>query len=197
MATMIDPLYSTIAIMLTGLEEIILRTTISHRDTWFQSKFQNNEHETYEEQAFRLYCMETMWANSISCSMVCEATAIMSRFSAVYLLQPHRFVFMIGFPQATLSTIEYFNVILEIVSEIVVDLIACYAEIKQNIRVSGVFGSIMSSWTYFHMLGALMTGCLFSLLILTHVPNLLSVKMRYLCALAVSTKYILNTPNSV
>ena len=75
-------------------------------------------------------------------------------------------------------------------SEIVVDLIACYAEIKQNIRVSGVFGSIMSSWTYFHMLGALMTGCLFSLLILTHVPNLLFCEdALFVCSCSVDEIY--------
>ena len=127
MMSMRSTYMSTIAIIISGLEEIILRVTITQRDKFCQSyilgggdRHASDAGKTSEKRQQARSVQNYIWGTSISLAMIFEVTAICTRFSAVHLLKPHRSIFMLGFDGAEESetAMMTFNFALEIVSEL-------------------------------------------------------------------------------
>ena len=192
-SAMKSPASTTAAIMLTGIEEIALRTTIKKRDRMFQSSLgigkstnvQNEKNTDLLAQA-----REHLWIDAIGMSMISETVAIFSRFAGIALLQPHKSIFVLGFPSDT-DPMLLFNFALEVVSEFTVDIVACYSEILHGINVDRFFISHMRiGMQYMHILAVTITGFLLGLCCVTNVPNfILCTDPNDICSCAVNKHF--------
>jgi len=148
---------TTIAVILTGLEEVLLRTTIAHRDDayrkYMMKKFRKR---TPREKMIQ----NVVWMTSINNQMIAEMIAIVSRVSVVVLLSKFENIFSFSLKSgtaATHSSIVFFNVCLELIFEIIVDILAVTAELQEGISVDLFFRYFRNtSVVGFHASGAIL-----------------------------------------
>ncbi|GMI56441.1 hypothetical protein ScalyP_jg84, partial [Parmales sp. scaly parma] len=84
---------TTIAIIVTGIEETAVRSTIEQRDIWYRENYLNKPPVTPEEMAE----LKEVWAASIFHSMLAETSAIFISTLMFILYADHRMVFDLGY----------------------------------------------------------------------------------------------------
>merc|ERR1712023_23716 len=117
-------------VLITGLEEAILRITLVQRDK-FLRKYMDGAGRANKDDEEKI---KIIWTASICQSMIAEHVAIVVRWAAVLLLQPQRYVFDLGYEvdihpesgymQTVDSNTIAFAILVEWVSEIAIDRVA-------------------------------------------------------------------------
>ena len=131
-------MYSTVAIIITAVEEALIRTTIVERDSFFLSLL--GEEEPTEEE--RKYQMQVC-AISICQSMTAEFCAIILSRSVYLLFRAHRYVFNLGYGGEGLdSGLIVINLFLELSGEAIIDILAVYTELQAGLPLAEYFSLI-------------------------------------------------------
>ena len=172
-SSMTNPIYSTIAIMASGIEEVFFRTTLRWRDKFLHKRFKTI---TFAPQhaALKKKAEEKIWQITIGNSMMAELFSIIARFSAIGFLWSHRYVINLGVgPAAQLPRIAYYNFGLEILSEVIVDMISVYSELSQNIAVNEYWWHYRTRSHVFLYVSHLITGTFLGIYALINVPTAL------------------------
>ena len=126
-----DPQYATIAILITGVEEAVLRCTLVDRDRFIRKwLYAEDEDDVSEEDRA---AQHRVWAVSIMNTMQQEFIAIVLCRITYLVFRPHRFVFNFGYNGNIESGLVVVNMMLEIVGEALIDIVAAYTEIRQGI----------------------------------------------------------------
>ena len=87
-----DPTVAMLAIVLTGLEEVVSRSTMVHRDNIFRW-IQDLPEATDEEEQLQ----KRFWAASVASAMYHEFSSIIVCRLAYMVMRPHRFIFNLGY----------------------------------------------------------------------------------------------------
>ena len=90
-----DQFFTTVAIVLTAVEEGLSRSTMVHRDHYFRLRSGKEEY-TPDQLKEQRFC----WMVQIGNSTIIETFAILVHGLCVALFLPHRFVFNFGYGQA-------------------------------------------------------------------------------------------------
>ena len=168
-ASMNDPVSTTIGIILLGLEEIILRTSLKHRHGALMKRMLGRESDN-DTLLFHAYVEQ-----SLSSSVICEPTSIFTRCAAITFLAHQHYIFGFGFPNAgdaSVFAMFYFDIGLEIVSEIVVDIFSFYALFigKSDFKGNYLEG-LRGSGPHLHMFFACAAGISLAFVIALNIPN--------------------------
>ena len=152
---------TTIAIIVTGIEETFARVTIEQRDLWYRTDYLGRPKPTEKE----LTKMRQTWACAVFHSMLAETSSILLSTIMVILYADHRLVFNLGYNDAFTpvnSGSLILQMLLELLNELSVDAICTYVEL----RVSKFMKSRASEaseafehpqggpWTFEHPVGA-------------------------------------------
>ena len=130
--------YSTVAIIITAVEEALIRTTIVERDSFFLRLF-GAEKPTAKEREYQ----KQVWAISICQSMTAEFCAIILSRSLYLLFRPHRYVFNLGYGGEGLdSGLIVINLFLELSGEALIDILAVYTEVRAGLPLGKYFDYI-------------------------------------------------------
>jgi len=84
---------TTIAIIITGIEETLIRSTIEQRDIMYHKHYLERPPSTPEEMA----TLKEVWAAAILHSMIAETSAIFISTLLFVLYADHRMIFDLGY----------------------------------------------------------------------------------------------------
>ena len=137
--SIVDPTAQVVAIVLTALEEAVLRSTMVARDTYV-AKLRDGRDMTGPE----LEQQRRVWAASSASSMYIELVSIITCRVMYVLFHPHRFVINFGYSSAAMASVATMSVALfgEIVFEVIVDAFALDVESRNGIDL----GNFWSMW---------------------------------------------------
>ena len=181
-ANMRDPASTTIAIMLTGFEEIIMRTTLKARDKMLEDIFHLKLVTKPKHRPLIRKVEDVLWEVSIGNAMMAEVSCIMLRFGATIFMWQHRHVYSLGFPSEDATQIVYWNLALEIFSEVVVDIIASYHEIRSGISIDKFFDNVVRPSHFTQIFAHFFTGSFFAMFVLLRTPNVLFCESEDVCS---------------
>ena len=133
-----NPSVTTIAIVMTAIEECISRATMVDRDNFFRRRSGKADYTSNELAKQRI-----IWTAQTGNSMLIEVVAIVVHAASVHLFLPHRFIFNFGYgssedTEQTMSTIVV-SMLLELVSELITDHVAIHAETAHGVPISRYF----------------------------------------------------------
>lgn len=160
-----DPTTTTIAIIITGIEEGLFRSTLVERDLMFR-KWRGLGRMTKEEEDIQ----KLVWAASISSSMIAELVAICVRVATILLFWRHRYIFNIHGAVDQEGELNkgllFINLILELTSEYLVDNLAIKNELEHDIPLKKVFTRMLRweisvLYTFMVLASVLITLCTF------------------------------------
>ena len=148
---MVDPGASIVAVVLTGLEEAIMRCTMVPRDKTY--RFLVNEAELGGEADKR---QKQVWACSSANSMIFEIVAIISTHLTYMLFRPNRFVINLGYGATALDremttvSITLTALFVELAFECAIDVLAVTVEHDQGVDLDD-FWKIWhrNPWAYY------------------------------------------------
>ena len=172
-STMKDVKSCTIAITITSVQELILRSTTVIRDQHALRKcesyvrFKRDANKNIYENA---KCR--VWAVAIFNGMVCELAAILLRVLTAQSLQDMKGIFVVG----TLAdwsnplSLLHFNVALEALSEVFVQLVAVRI-LMESVNVDDAYSHFRTIFHFNCAVSSVVMGYVFSLVIFTVSPN--------------------------
>ena len=112
------------AVVVTGLEEAVLRCTMVQRD---RAMFVGYERNAKQEKVWK-----KIWAISITSSMVAEVYAIILSRLMYLFFRPHRYIFNVGYGAGDEAIADagliLLSIVIEIALEVVVDAAALEVE---------------------------------------------------------------------
>lgn len=168
-----------LGILITGVEEAILRVSLTQRDRLLQKFIRKQEDDTDDRKSSQ----NTIWTASICHSMIAEHVAIIVRWAAVLMLPVHRYVFDLGYEDdisrySRMSSSQeqtiLFAFFIEWLSEIVIDRIAVNVEFQAGVPLEDFFKHLRKT---FYMTGSHIFGTLFGttmcLWTFTSIPTVL------------------------
>ena len=138
-----DPGLVIVAIVITGVEEAVIRCTMVQRDRWAT--------ETDASNPEKLKMRRKIWAASSGLSMMNEITAILICRTTVILLRPHRYIFAVGEDGSDLPML-LFGMLLELMMEACVDFAAIQVEKRHGVDLE-------EFWTMFRENPSGFLGC--------------------------------------
>jgi len=171
---------TTIAIIITGIEETLFRTTIERRDIWYHEIYLTNPPYTPDE----LRKKKDVWAAAIFYSMIAETSAIFISTLMFILYADSRMIFDLGYDDSFTpvdSSVLILQTILELFSELAVDSICTYVELKNDINVLGAINKIHSSMLILGWSGATLFSSFYALNAFKTVPNFVYCSSRDPC----------------
>ena len=167
-----------IGVLITGLEEALLRVTLVQRDNLLKRLLnQEEENQKRDEQT------NIVWTASVCHSMVAEHVAIIVRWAAVLLLPSQRYVFDLGYEVDVHPETGYteevgsetllFAILVEWLSELAIDRIALGVEFREGIPLEEFFQRLQKSYymTGSHIFATLCATCM-CLWTFTSMPNI-------------------------
>ena len=116
------------AIVITGLEEALVRCTMVQRDKWAREQEGKGDPTEAEEKIQR-----KLWAASSGFSMINEISAIVICRVAVVILRPHRYIFAVGSNEGNDLAMLLFGMLLELFMEACVDYAAIQVEKRHGV----------------------------------------------------------------
>lgn len=166
-----------LGILVTAIEEAILRVTLTQRDRMLKRYMKKGKQlREYNE------VQKTIWTASICHSMVAEHVAILVRWALVLLLPTHRYVFDLGYEDdlstyaetTTANETIVFAFFVEWISEIIIDRIAVGVEFSAGVPLEDFFSNLRKSFymTGSHLFGTL-TATMLCLWTFTSMPSVL------------------------
>ena len=165
-----DPAVTTLAIVLTAIEECISRATMVDRDDFFH-KWAGKAPLTPSELAER----RIIWAVQTGNSMIIEIVAIIVHTVSLYFFLPHRFVFNLGYGstedegQAVAAMV--LSMLLELLGELITDHIAIYAETAHGVPIVRYFELLSKSAFAALQVGSLVCATGVSLWTFSRIPS--------------------------
>ena len=170
MASMASSTSTTIAIILTGIEEVVLRSTLISRDEYVKRRNMKGKRKHIVDKS--RVVENVVWTIAIGNSMITEILAIINTAAVTILLQPHRYIFPIGAGlENVASAMFFFNVALELFTEVLVDLIAVKGELEHEISVHAYFNIFPTAASTFAHICYGACGLLLILCFTAIVPN--------------------------
>ncbi len=189
-ANMLDPLSTTLAIILCGFEEVILRSTLKQRDAFVSATVLKRKVSQNERNARIMESVEEKtWQVSIGGAMLAEVFSILVRFMCTVILWQHRHIFSLGFPDEQSDHMMFFNLALEVFSEVIVDALAVYTELVSGIQVDQCFAHILCPANVLHMGATLFAGTFMGMFIFVRIPKLLFCKEASVCSCDISSNF--------
>ena len=123
---------TVLAVLLTGFEEVLFRSTVVWRDQWLNGAMGSPQLEGDALQRQR-----AAWATSINQSMALEMCSIVVATFTTLFFHRHRFAFNFGYSadgKLDVST-ALFSMLLQVVAEVVVDVASLRTEAEQGLPV--------------------------------------------------------------
>ena len=165
-----DPAVTTLAIVLTAIEECILRATMVDRDDFFH-KWAGKAPLTSDELAER----RIIWAVQTGNSMIIEIVAIIVHTVSLYFFLPHRFVFNLGYgsteDEGQAMAAMVLSMLLELLGELITDHIAIYAETAHGVPIVRYFELLSNSAFVALQVGSLVCATGVSLWTFSRIPS--------------------------
>ena len=133
-----NPTVTTLAIVLTAIEEGVTRATMVDRDTYFRRLAGKPDYTPNE-----LAKQHIIWTAQTGNSMLIEVVAILTHAAAVQFFLPHRFIFNFGYgsteAEVNAVAVVLMSMTLELVGELITDHIAIHAETAHGVPVGRYF----------------------------------------------------------
>jgi len=171
---------TTIAIIITGIEETLTRVTIVQRDLWYREYVLGKPEPSPEEAAQ----LKKVWATAVFHSMFAETSSIILSSIMYILYASHRMTFNLGYineTDAVDSGSLIIQMLLELLNELCVDSICTYVELHEGIDVLSIIGKVDHPIVLIGWSNVLVFSAFFALNSFKTIPNMVFCDTNEIC----------------